>query len=147
MQNHIIMQMACPTICAALFIQSGTVVGRTENRHTHSEFMSFLELIDQETSGNQDIHIICDNLSAHKTQEVEDWFSLYKRFHIHFTPTHASWLNQVELWFGILGKKALERGEFTSKDELAEKIMKFIEYYNRTEKPFKWTSKGKVLRV
>ena len=135
------------SLYAALFIHSGTVVGRTENRHTHSEFISFLELIDQETSGNQDIHIICDNLSAHKTQEVEDWFSLYKRFHIHFTATHASWLNQVELWFGILGKKVLERGEFTSKDELAGKIMKFIEYYNRTGKPFKWTSKGKVLSV
>ncbi len=77
--------------------------------------------------GEKDVHVICDNLSAHRTEEITEWLSNHKRFHLHFSPTHASWLNQVELWFGILGKKVLERGEFRYTEELAQKIMKFIE--------------------
>lgn len=139
------------SLYAALFVHMGSVVGRIEERHRHQEFISFLELIDKETSGTEnaekEIYIICDNLSAHKTEEVKAWLSSHKRFNMHFTPTHASWMNQVELWFSILGRKVIDRGEFGSKEELAEKIMKFIEYYNRTGKPFQWTYTGKVLKI
>lgn len=133
------------SLMAALLVHEGRVIGRVEETHSRVEFIRFLELIDAETTPDKDLHVILDNLQVHKTPEVNAWLERHPRFHFHFTPTHASWLNQIEIWFSILGRRLLKRGVFTSKQDQAEQIAAFIEKYNRTAKPFAWTSNGDVL--
>ena len=111
------------------------------------DFIGFLDEIDSITDPKKEIHIIADNYSAHKSQQTKEWLESHKRFHLHYTPTHASWLNQIELWFSILGRKLLNHIEARSVDELVGKIMSFIKYYNETAHPFVWTYKGKVLNI
>ena len=88
-----------------------------------------------------------DNLSTHKGDGVERWLRRHRRVRLHYTPTHASWLNQIELWFSILSRRLLRRGIFTSSDGLVQQILRFIEDYNRTAKSFAWTYQGKVLTI
>src|SRR5579875_330677 len=133
------------SLIAALLVHQGTVIGRVEPTHTRVEFIRFLEVIDAETPADKDLHLILDNLQVHKTPEVRAWVTEHPRFHLHFTPTHASWLNQVEIWFSILGRRLLKRGIFTSKEDQARQIAAYIEKYNQTAHPFAWTSQGKVL--
>lgn len=133
------------SLLAALLVQEGRVIGRVEDLHSRVEFISFLQLIDQETPADRDLHLVLDNLQVHKTPEVQDWLAEHPRFHFHFTPTHASWLNQIEIWFSILGRRLLRRGIFTSKADQAHQIVAFIEKYNRSARPFAWTSHGKLL--
>lgn len=135
------------SLFAALFIHRGDVLGKIKERHRHQEFIEFLDMINDEVPWNMDIHIICDNLSVHKHEQVRKWLISHPIFHIHFTPTHASWLNQVELWFNILQRKVIDRGEFPDKEDLSGKIVRFIEIYNDTGKPFSWTYTGKVLTI
>jgi len=94
-----------------------------------------------------DLHCIADNFAAHKTSKVTEFLEANPRVHIHHTPTHASWLNQVELFFSILERRVLRRGEFNSVDDLADKVIAFINDYNRRAAPFRWTYDGKPLRV
>jgi transposase len=133
------------SLMAALLVHEGRVIGRVEESHSRVEFIRFLELIDAETDPDKDLHVILDNLQVHKTAEVKAWLERHPRFHFHFTPTHASWLNQIEIWFSILGRRLLKRGIFTSKEDQARQIAAFIEKYNRTARPFAWISKGDVL--
>ena len=133
------------SLLAALLVHQGKVIGRVEPTHTRVEFIRFLEVIDSETPPEKDLHLILDNLQVHKTPEVKAWLAEHPRFHLHFTPTHASWLNQIEIWFSILGRRLLSRGIFTSKEDQAQKIMDYIEHYNQTARPFAWISQGKVL--
>lgn len=135
------------SLFAALLVHDGRVLARTEATHSHVEFLRFLELIDEEMPTNLELHLILDNLQVHKTPEVVEWLAnpLHARFHLHFTPTHASWLNQIEIWFSILARQLLKRGIFTSKEDQARQITAFIEKYNRSAHPFAWTSQGKVL--
>jgi transposase len=133
------------SLMAALLVHEGRIIGRVEETHSRVEFIRFLELIDAETDPGKDLHVILDNLQVHKTPEVKDWLQRHPRFHFHFTPTHASWLNQIEIWFSILGRRLLKRGIFTSKEDQAKQIAAFIDKYNRTARPFAWTSKGDVL--
>jgi transposase len=133
------------SLIAALLVHQGTVIGRVEPTHTRVEFIRFLEVIDAETPADKDLHIVLDNLQVHKTPEVKAWVADHPRFHLHFTPTHASWLNQVEIWFSILGRRLLKRGIFASKEDQARQIADYIEKYNQTARPFAWTSQGKVL--
>lgn len=133
------------SLYAAFMVHEGTVLGRIEPTHSRVEFIRFLNVIDQETPPERELHLVLDNLSVHKTLEVAAWLEQHGRFHLHFTPTHASWLNQVEIWFSILSRQILKRGEFSSKDDQAHKIRAFIDQYNQTAKPFAWTSRGKVL--
>ena len=135
------------SLFAALLVHDGRVLGRMEPTHSHVEFTRFLELIDEETPDDHELHLILDNLQVHKTPEVKQWLAdpAHARFKIHFTPTHASWLNQIEIWFSILARQLLRRGIFTSREDQAQQIIAFIERYNRTARPFAWTSKGKVL--
>ncbi len=95
----------------------------------------------------QQIVAISDNLSTRGTQEVQDWLKAHPRWSFQFTPTHASWLNQVEIFFSILYRRLLKHGIFTSETDLAEQMLAFIETYNQTAKPFKWTYAGKVLEA
>lgn len=126
------------TLFAALDTATGSVMGKCYKKHRHQEFINFLNLINRNIPKSKDVHIITDNYSTHKHENVKNWFSRHKRFHIHFTPTSASWMNQVETWFGILQAKRIKRGVFISIKDLVEKIEDFIEHYNKNSKPFKW---------
>ena len=126
------------TLFAALDTATGDVIGKCFQKHRHQEFIKFLNLVNRRTPKDKDVHIITDNYATHKQENVQKWFSRHKRFKIHFTPTGASWMNQVETWFGILQSKRLKRGVFTSVKDLITKIESFIESYNETSEPFKW---------
>lgn len=126
------------TLFAALDTATGAVLGQCYKRHRHQEFIDFLNLINRNVPKERDIHIITDNYSTHKHEKVKKWFNRHKRFHIHFTPTSASWMNQVEIWFSILQRKQIKRGVFISVKDLIQKIEAFIEHYNQNPNPFKW---------
>lgn len=133
---------------AALKVHEGKVLGRTERRFTHSEFISFIKTVYEEWSeSGKDLHFIVDNFSAHKTKDVSEWLEAHKTVHLHFTPTHASWLNQMELWFSILARQLLSKKDFKTTEDLTKQVLQFIEEYNKKAKPFAWTYKGKPLQI
>lgn len=132
------------SLLAALAVHEGTVTGSCYDRHTNVEFLDFLRVLDR-TYPSGEMHIIVDNLSVHKHENVRKWLANHPRIKFHFTPTHASWLNQIEIWFSILGRKLLKRGIFNSPDELVAQIMAYIERYNETAQPFRWTYTGDPL--
>ena len=135
------------SLIAGLVVHEGTIIGKCYERHSHKEFLDFLRKID-ETYPDGELHIIADNLSVHKHKKVQTFLKSRKgRIQFHFTPTHASWLNQIELWFSILTRKVLKRGIFRSKEELVKRILNFIEDYNKQAKPFRWTYTGEPLRI
>ncbi len=134
------------SLLAALAVHEGTVTAQAYDRHTHEEFLAFLELLDRQHPTGE-LHLIVDNLSVHKHTKVQSWLDEHRRIRFHFTPTHASWLNQIELWFSILGRQLLNRGIFNSTDELVAKIMQYIESYNKTATPFAWTYTGDPLTI
>ena len=103
---------------AALDIATGQVFGQCRKRHRHEQFLSFLRLIDREVPAELDIHLVLDNYATHKHAKVRRWLAARPRFHLHFTPTSASWLNQVERWFGLLSQRAIKRGSFRSVADL-----------------------------
>jgi len=132
-------------LMAALLVHEGTVEGRCVERHTHEEFLSFLKYLYRKFPHRQ-LHVIVDNYCTHKHQKVREWASKRSRLTLHFTPTYASWLNQVEIWFGILSRDVLRGAVWRSKVELVKQIMHYIKRYNETyAHPFKWTYTGKPL--
>jgi transposase len=145
--DHEYVRHGTKSLMAALLVHKGEVMGKCYDRHRHQEFLDFLKHI--ETSFyEKELHLIVDNFSSHKHEKVKEYLKKKKdRIFLHFTPTHASWLNQIELWFSILSRKLLKRGIFNSKKELVDSIMKFIKQYNREAKPFRWTYKGEPLRI
>jgi transposase len=126
------------SLYAALDVKTGKVQGKTAERHTSAEFVGFLEQIISGCKRNQEIHIILDNLSAHKTNQVEQFLKQNVNVHLHFTPTYSSWLNQVEIWFARLEREVIARGIFTSVQDLSRKLMRYIRAYSKTARPFKW---------
>ena len=127
------------SLYAAFNILNGEVIGRITQRHRAKEFLDFLRQIDRETPSEQDLHLILDNSSTHKTPKVKAWLEKHPRFKLHFTPTSASWLNAVEGWFGQLERRALYRGIFTSVGDLKTAIRRFIKVHNeKLAKPFRW---------
>jgi transposase len=127
------------SLYAALNTATGEVLGRTAARHTSEEFVAFLsEIVAQQPRGRE-IHIIADNLSAHKTQRVRDFLQSHPKVEIHYTPTYSSWLNQVELWFSKIERDVIARGIFTSVKDLSKKLMKYIRHHNEAPKPIKWS--------
>jgi transposase len=135
------------SIIAALDVHSGNVVAEDIPRNNSTHFIGFLERIDHDIDSALDIHLILDNGSSHVSKATKAWLAAHPRFHVHHTPKHASWLNQVELVFSILTRRLLRRGEFASREELVGKIMAWINEYDRTAKPFAWTYDGKPLKV
>jgi len=132
---------------AGLNVHDGAVAGWATDSTCSDNFVTFLwDLIDQ-TPEHLDLHCIVDNLQAHKTDKVATLLEHNPRVHLHFTPTHASWLNQVELFFSILERRLLRRGEFASVDVLSRRIIAFIKDYNRRAAPFRWTYEGRPLKV
>lgn len=126
------------SLYAAFNPQTGEVVGKTTARHTSVEFVAFLDDLIQGYPFDQQIHIILDNFSAHKTELVKQFLIEHSNVHLHFTPTYSSWLNQVESWFSRLQRDVIERGIFTSVVDLQRKIMRYIRLYAKTAKPFRW---------
>jgi transposase len=134
------------TLFAALNMLDGKVIGTCMPRHRHREFLRFLRLIDQQTPAGLDLHLIVDNYATHKTPAVKRWLKAHPRFHLHFTPTSASWLNMVERFFAEITRKRIRRGAFKSVAELKSAIMEYLENHNADPKPFIWTkSAGQIL--
>jgi transposase len=124
---------------AALDIATGLVIHSIQHRHRAVEFKKFLHQIDAAVPAELDVHLVCDNLSTHKTPAITAWLSAHPRFHLHFTPTSSSWLNQVERWFGLLTDRQLRRGVHDSVASLEADIRTWIENWNDDPKPFIWT--------
>ncbi|MGH9205947.1 MAG: IS630 family transposase [Acidimicrobiales bacterium] len=132
---------------AALDVHEGGIAGWVTDSTKSENFVDFLADLVRQTPDGLDLHCIADNLSAHKTGGVATFLEENPHVHIHYTPTHASWLNQVELFFSILERRLLRRGEFASVEELADRIISFIKDYNKRAAPFRWTYDGRPLRV
>ena len=126
------------SLYAALDVKTGQVHGKTASRHTSDEFVGFLRQVIQCCQRKQQIHIILDNLSAHKTAKVKDFLQQHPNVKLHFTPTYSSWFNQVELWFARIQREVIARGIFTSVKDLAHKLMRYIHAYSAAAKPFAW---------
>lgn len=135
------------TVCllASLIVHEGHVDGRCIDKHTHAEFLAFLKYLYRKYPRRQ-LHVICDNFSAHKHAAVKEWASHRRRLALHFTPTYASWLNQVEIWFRIFSRDVIRGGAWPSKAELIKQIVGYIDSYNQTRAhPFTWTYTGQPL--
>jgi transposase len=130
---------------AALQVHSGEVSGMTAPTRNQFDFIAFLDQLDAEIPAGQQVIAVLDNLSTHKTQAVQAWLDEHPRWRFVFTPKHASWLNQVEMFFSILARRLLKHGAFTGPDDLAVQMLAFVEHHNLTAKPFAWTYTGKVL--
>ena len=128
------------TLFAALDVLTGKVIGQCLPRHRHEEFLKFLKTIDREVPRNLQVHLILDNYATHKHENVQRWLKRHKRFHLHFTPTSSSWLNQVERWFRDLTDKNLRRGIFGSVPDLIASIEDYLTVNNENPKPYVWTA-------
>jgi len=126
------------SLYAALNPQTGQVIGQTAARHTSQEFVAFLEELVARQPAGQEIHVILDNFSTHKTELVKEFLQQHPNVNLHFTPTYSSWLNQVESWFSKLQRDVIDRGIFTSVNDLKRKILRYIRLYQKTAKPFQW---------
>jgi len=131
------------TLFAALNILDGQVIGQCQRRHTHAEWLKFLKQIDRETPKNKTLHLIVDNYATHKHPNVQKWLARHPRFHMHFTPTSASWLNMVERFFRDITTERLRRGVFTNVPELVTAIDEYIAHHNTKPKPFIWTKSAR----
>ena len=127
------------SLYAAFNTKDGSVLGKTAARHTSAEFVAFLADIVAHQPKSKEIHVICDNLSAHKTARVKQFLADHPKVSLHYTPTYSSWLNQVELWFAKIERDVITRGIFTSVTDLKRKLVHYIRQYNKTPKPVKWT--------
>lgn len=128
------------TLFAALDVGSGEVLAQCKRRHRHQEFLSFLKHIDRNVPADLAVHLICDNYATHKHPKVRNWLARRPGYHVHYTPTYASWLNQVERWFGLITQQAIRRGSFKSVPDLVGRIKRYTEHYNLTAQPFAWTA-------
>ncbi len=128
------------TLFAALDVASGRVLAKCKQRHRHQEFVQFLREIEASVPKKLDVHLVVDNYATHKHASVRRWLAARPRFHVHYTPTYSSWLNQVEIWFGIITQRAIRRGTFRSVRDLRRKIEAFVQRYNRKCQPFVWTA-------
>jgi transposase len=137
-RTHDYVRHGTSTLFAALDIATGTVTGTCLPRHRHQEFLRFLRQVAR-AYPRQDLHLVMDNYAAHKHPRVKAWLSASPRIHVHYTPTSASWMNLVEVWFGIIERQAIHRGTFTSVRDLTTKIRAFIDGWNNRCHPFTWT--------
>jgi transposase len=135
------------SLYAALDVKTGHVHGMTAARHTSQEFIAFLEDLVARTPWAKEIHVVLDNLSAHKTKDVAQFLADHPQVRFHFTPTYSSWLNQVELWFAKIQRDVIRRGVFTSVADLGNKLRKYIRAYSKSAKPFRWTYSDPTRRI
>ena len=138
-RTHSYIRHGTTSLFAALDIASGFVIGKCYKRHRAVEFLDFLKQIDAQIPDGLDVHIVMDNYATHKTVMIKTWLARRPHYHVHFTPTSASWINQVERWFAELTRKQLRRGVHTSTKQLETDIRAFIERHNESPKPYRWT--------
>ena len=138
-RTHDYVRHGTTSLFAALDARTGKVIGQCHRRHRAVEFRKFLDAIESEVPAGLDVHLIADNYATHKTALIRNWFAKRPRFHIHFTPTSASWLNLVERWFGLLTEKQLRRGVHQSSGELEAAIYRYLDVTNEDPKPLVWT--------
>src|SRR5262250_2428742 len=138
--THDYLRHGTRTLFAALDRAQGKVITQCRKRHRHQEYLGILHEIEQNVPKTLDVHIIVDNYATHKHPRVKRWFAARPRFHVHYTPTYASWLNQVEIWFNRITQQAIRRGTFRSVRELVEKIDHYVKNSNRNAQPFVWTA-------
>ncbi|MHC2581978.1 transposase [Bradyrhizobium diazoefficiens] len=138
-RTHSYVRHGTTSLFAALDVASGFVIGKCYKRHRAIEFLKFLKEIDAQVPEGIDVHIVMDNYATHKTPKIKAWLARRPHYHVHFTPTSASWINQVERWFAELTRKQIQRGVHTSVRQLEADIRTFIDLHNRHPKPFKWT--------
>ena len=128
------------TLFAALDVQSGAVIAQCKPRHRHQEFLGFLRHLEGSVPAGLELHLIIDNYATHKHPAVRAWLAAHPRYHLHFTPTYSSWLNQVERWFGRITQQSIRRGSFRTVKELVQRIDAFTRHYNLHARPFVWTA-------
>jgi transposase/transposase-like protein len=138
-RTHDYVRNGLTTLFAAFDVATGEVIGSVHRRHRAAEFKKFLTKIDKQVPAHLDVHLICDNYGTHKTPAIRAWLDKHPRFHMHFTPTYSSWLNQVERWFGLLTDKRLRRAAHKSVRALENDIRDWIKAWNEDPKPFVWT--------
>jgi len=137
--THDYVRHGTTSLFAALELSSGSVIAQHYRRHRHQEFLRFLKVIDAAVPQELDLHLICDNYATHKTPAVRDWLIRHPRFHLHFTPTSASWLNLVERWFAELTRRKLRRSAHRSVHELETDVRTWVLEWNKNPRPFIWT--------
>jgi transposase len=138
-RTHDYVRHGTTSLFAALDVKTGKVIGELHRRHRAGEFRKFLDTVDANVPEHLSVHLILDNLSTHKTPAIRRWFAKRPRFHLHFTPTSASWINLVERWFAILTEKQIRRGTHRSTRQLEDAIKRFVDVHNEDPKPFVWT--------
>jgi len=138
--THDYLRHGTTTLFAALDVQRGDVFTQCKRRHRHQEFLAFLRHVDTQIPPQLDVHLILDNYATHKHATVRAWVARHPRYHVHFTPTYSSWLNQVEIWFGLITRQAIRRGSFRTVRQLIQRIEAYVAHYNRTSRPFTWTA-------
>lgn len=137
-RTHTYIRHGTTSLFAALDIATGAVIGKCYKRHRATEFLDFLKRIDAEVPNGPDVHLVMDNYATHKTQRIKAWLARRPHWHVHFTPTSASWINQVERWFAELTRKQLQRGVHRSTADLEADIIAFIDAHNENPKPYRW---------
>jgi putative transposase len=138
--THDYMRHGTTTLFAALDVASGQVLTQCKRRHRHQEYLQFLRHVEANVPAELDIHLVVDNYATHKHAKVKRWLASHPRYHVHYTPTYSSWLNQIEIWFGIITRRAIRRGSFRSVKALVSKIEQFVQTYNSKTRPFVWTA-------
>jgi transposase len=146
-RTHDYQRHGTTTLFAALNVLEGTVIGECLSRHRHQEFLRFLDRIDQAVESDLEIHLVLDNYGTHKHPAVKKWLAARPRYHVHFTPTCSSWLNQIERWFAEITRKRIRRGTFRSVRDLIKTIQDYIRVYNQNPQPFQWVaSASRIIR-
>ncbi len=138
-RTHDYQRHGTTSLFAALDVATGKVIGCLQRRHRSAEFLRFLHVIDATVPSDQEVHLIMDNYGTHKTEKVRAWLAMHPRYHVHFTPTSASWLNLVERFFALISERHIKRGAHTSVKDLETSIEQYLAIYNREPKPFVWT--------
>lgn len=138
--THDYVRHGTTTLFAALDIATGQVLTRCKSRHRHQEYLDFLKHVDSNVPQDLAIHLVVDNYGTHKHPRVKRWLVTHPRYQVHYTPTYASWLNQVEIWFNLITQRAIRRGTFRNVKELTSKIDNFVQQYNVNSRPFVWTA-------
>ena len=145
-RTHDYVRHGTTNLFAALDVLTGKVVGQTFRRKRTKEFLRFMDRLVEQYPAEQEIHVILDNLRTHNNAEVGGWLAKHPNVAFHFTPTGSSWLNQIEIWFGIITRQSIRRGSFKSLAELVQQIKDYIAHWNEDARPFEWTATaGQIL--
>jgi len=139
-RTHDYVRHGTTSLFAALNVATGEIIGQCQRKHRHQEFIKFLDTVAERMPAGMPIHIIMDNYGTHKTPRVKRWFQRHPNWHVHFTPTSASWMNQIERFFAEITEKQIRRGAFKSVAELERAILEYLEHHNKDPKPFVWTA-------